>query len=47
MEKEEIFQIDLKDIGRKMVLIVIAQQKLILQQKFSLIIGVGKAFLFI
>ena len=30
----EIFQIDSKDIGRKMVLIVIAQQKLILRQKF-------------
>ena len=42
MEREEISQINSKDIGRKMVLIVIAQQKLILRQKFSLITGVGK-----
>ena len=47
MEREEIFQIDSKDIGRKKVLIVIAQQKHILPQKFSLITGVGKGFLFI
>ena len=47
MEKEEIFQIDSKDIGRKMVLIPIAQQKLISRQKFSLITGVGKVFHFI
>ena len=47
MEREGIFQIDSKDIGRKMVLIVIARQKLILRQKFSLITGVGKGFLFI
>ena len=47
MEREEISQIDSKDIGRKMELIVIAQQKLILLQKFSLITGVGKGFLFI
>ena len=47
MEIEEISQIDSKDIGRKMGLIVIAQQKLISRQKFSLITGVGKGFLFI
>ena len=47
MEREGIFQVDSKDIGRKMVLIVIAQQKLISRQKFSLITGVGKGFLFI
>ena len=47
MEKEEIFQIDSKDIGKKMGLIVIAQPKLILRQKFSLITGDGKGFLFI
>ena len=47
MEKEGIFQIDSKDIDRKMVLIAIAQQKLILRQKFLLITGVGKGFLFI
>ena len=47
MAREEIFQIISKVIGRKMALIVIAQQKLILQQKFSLITGVGKGFLFI
>ena len=47
MEKEGIFQIDSKDIGRKMVLIAIAQQKLISRQKFSLITGVGKVFHFI
>jgi len=47
MEKEEIFQIDYKDTGRKLVLIAIAQQKLILRQKFSLITGVGKGLLFI
>jgi len=47
MEKEGIFQIDSKDIGRKMVLIVTAQQKLILRQKFSWITGGGKGFLFI
>jgi len=47
MQREGIFQIDSKDIGRNMELIVIAQQKLILQQKFSLITGVGKGFLFI
>jgi len=46
MDSEEIFQIESKDIGRKMVLIVIAQQKLILRQKFSLITGVGKGSLF-
>ena len=47
MDREEIIQIDSKDIGRKMVLIVIAQQKLISRQKYSLITGVGKGFLFI
>ena len=47
MEKEGTFQIDSKDIGRKMVLIAIAQQKLISRQKFSLITGVGKVFHFI
>ena len=44
---EEISNVDSKDIDRKMVLILIAQQKLILRQKFSLITGVGKGFLFI
>ena len=47
MEREEIFQIGSKDIGRKRVLIVIAQQKLILRQKYLLITGVGRGFLFI
>ena len=47
METEETSQIHLKDIGRKMVSILIALQKLILQQKFSLITGVGKGYLFI
>ena len=47
MEREEISQIDLKDIGKKMVLTVIAQQKLISRQKFLLITGVGRAFHFI
>ena len=47
MEREEISQINSKDIGRKMALIVIALQKLILRQKFSLITGVGKEYLFI
>ena len=47
MEREEISQINSKNIGEKMVLIAIAQQKLILRQKFSLITGVGKGFLFI
>ena len=47
MEREEIYQIDSKDIGMKKVLIVTAQQKLILRQKFSLITGVGRGYLFI
>ena len=47
MEMEEIFQIDSKDIGRKMEVILIAQQKLILRQKFSMITGVGKGSHFI
>ena len=47
MDREEIFQIDSKVIDRKMVLIVIAQQKLISRQKFLLITGDGKVFLFI